>query len=1493
MNQFEILKQFAKLNGKIDLSYEDQGKKKTVSGQLLRIQEWGVVILGAEQDVIAVEAKDIRTFRLAGATSPITVIAEIPDAPEKIEQGVLLATHERPTGPGQSEELPTPLPQSPPAPNPPTPSGTVQPQEPPPTSEIPEYIFDQFSGPVAITLPEPRFLPDNPDLYTMSGDEREVYAELNKCKNKYEYATKMKELNRIRDFLPGLIRQTGSHRRAEIFLLCGLLSIKINDTEKARTLFSEAFRLGDDSASLGLAHLSVQEKDWESAAKYLCRFVKRMPADNPALQQEILLNIGRCISNLSNKELPGLAAITLLAQTPLARRTSLALLAFSLRERFLPAAKVALQGNLELARSLASGSPVFDEADGLDLKHHEPALNLAELTRDLKSQQQILSGHISSVFPDRWFGFLSEDSRRTTYFFRFSSVEDQVLRTQVTQGIVGQTVLFTRAVHDNAPQGRYEAVEQIKRKETGYTDYSEVVVPTSSPVSPFSKLPKGSSPYAKAKRVEQDGDYETAKTSFMEEISQQGPRWLSAVKDLAALHNRLREFDEGIAILDKYRKSFASTISLDNLKATILLKANRYEQAAGVFSKLKRETTGVPQRNYIRQQAYCLFALGKFDEALALLRAAPPDPLTTAFIEKIKQYREQGLQPNQTPENSYFDELIGFSSGFSAFTKYLLSTCDFRRVDDRSKARGYYDEQDIQRLERQRDALRGRVPKERAEISLTIAAICQEAPEAAGERTVVENMRLSLSHLGEMALNDSFPRDTARCYFAEAIALASTRVHEQDLTYLLATYLSALPAPGELLSKEGRVYLNTVLKRFDSDASGWNRFQRDFPYYGRMSDDAVRFLSTELTKSRAPANFLKQYTNLNEALYAEEDRCRREKSALDALAGSPLSVGVLQDMSKTLAGCAQNTRFELDRLRLTTVSRVMADVARYWQDNDYIEREAKFGRVTTELDTITEEIRTSPTKLSVESLLPICHHLEKQIKQNFKDFQANAKPDFEVTNLLKDDYFLLKDGCLTVRLEIFSKPGGAPIEALEVIAEEENGLSVEEAGVSPEVLRSGERREIELKIKPSRAQVEDQTFTLLTVLRYRTRAGQNERSAVYPIPIRLSLADSFVPIANPYGIYAGGKVVEKHEMFFGRADLVKRIEEYVLHGPVGQCFVLYGQKRSGKSSVVHQVEQRITHPNLAVSLTVGAINTEAAERSFIQTCLDSLQMKVVDRLGFNLATWPSMSEVHDDPVRAFRQAVMQTIRTLKENGWHEPRIVLLIDEFTYLFEYITEKLVSPGFMRNWKALLQLNTFSAVVVGQDSMTKFKQAYANEFGVTYDERITYLSEHDALSLAVQPILLDEKTRYRGNKALPRLLELTAGSPFYLQIMCDRLVRYLNKEKAPFITEADINNVARELTVGNDRLPIERFDPLITAAGESVAEADRETYLGLLTAIANTSTPFTGANLADLPVFDNRDFLLKDMTDRDVIEFDIAGRMKIRVGLFAEWLRSAPTY
>jgi hypothetical protein len=498
---------------------------------------------------------------------------------------------------------------------------------------------------------------------------------------------------------------------------------------------------------------------------------------------------------------------------------------------------------------------------------------------------------------------------------------------------------------------------------------------------------------------------------------------------------------------------------------------------------------------------------------------------------------------------------------------------------------------------------------------------------------------------------------------------------------------------------------------------------------------------------------------------------------------------------------------------------------------------------------------------------------------------AVSSPDF-VGFAAREHYYVGDDQTFLLTVSVRLPPGDPPVESVQLLVGQATELRALGQTGFVQTLRAGETRELVQRMRVSDLALGVGEATISLSLRYRRTSGQFDESPPRTMVAVLEPARRFVSVANPYSRYSGGIPVEEQKMFFGRQELLGRIHSEVTTGPLGQCFVLYGQKRSGKSSVLRQLTNRLRPPALAVYLSLGTIDTARAERSFVQACIDALYERLVHDFGMTDVvehSWPRESQVESSPIESFRRSVRAATRLLQaRKGWRDVRPVFLIDEFTYIFEYIREGLLTPAFMRQWKSLLESRTFNAVLVGQDTMIRFKEAYPNEFGVAHDERISYLSGDEARALAEDPIMMGGESRYKG-ASLDRLISLTAGSPFYLQIFCDRLVQHLNRNRLVFITESVVGDVLGHLTTGPSALSIDKFDPLITAAGESVALAPKERYLALLTRVALNpmiTSQQIGADDAAL---------VRDLFAREVLERDAAARLSIRVGLFAEWLRA----
>ena len=1321
-------------------------------------------------------------------------------------------------------------------------------------------------------------------IENLSIEERQ---ELNRIKSKYEYALKIQELNRIRQLIPEVEEIAANIGHHKVYLIAGLLSRMMKEVGKAEKYFQLSLSLQNKQAGIMLAILSSETDDWPSATSYLLYSLLSEKGNDVPIE-DVLLSLGSCLYRSENKEVKGLGQIQSELKTEYESKIFYSLVSLALSAKFPEASQKALDGKILEASKLAADSPIFYPIPAFKAEHK---VEQTIRKKELSSKSDIIYGHISAYYSDKFYGFIVSISN-ITYYFHHRDIENVNLKNILYKGTTGQKIEFLSI--PRATGHKYSQAIQINTTEppSSVDDKSNLRGRSVGP------LPYKDSTYSFAKIAEGQKEFDNAKKLYKQVIDSNGEYSNSAIKDLASLLNRQDHPKEAIDILNKYKKRFADLEPLNKMKVLFFIKAGEYTEASSLLKLIIRKSVEKQDKlNWLRQLAYCQMMDGNVDEALKLVNDAkrkyPKDQLLRDLIEKMENIKLTG----NNGEIEELQSLAGISSGLSSFSRHLIKNCGFAGADERAKARGFFSQRDFREIGNLFDRIDGRRPKEKANLLITTAAMTDKSPEAAGRRNTIELLGRAFAFMGEAATYEGVNKDTIRFYLTEAMNLMPKVDLRFPLAFFLSTYLPARPAPGELLSK--RVYnIEKLLQKFEKEKEVSKAFLRDVSYYDIHVSVAIDLLLV-ISKKNNLTLLDAIIPNRSKSMLYVKKLIQDEQRLIQTLIKQKFRTkSIFEETAKNLIASANDTLFELDRQRVIDLANISFDCGRYLEENDYVEKESKFNRLKTAFDEFIEDVYQNPTKLTFEHLNSLAEKMKRSIMTNFEKYQSNTKPQLELSNILSDDYYIPdKNGMITLHLGLISKPGGAPVEGVEILVREEEGLKPGEPTYSPEILKGGQNREFILQIQPSSDQISQQAFSIRCYIFYKNRSGEIQNSADFSFPIRLGTYADFRPIGNPYQNYSGGKSVEDPNMFKGREDVIKRMIQVVGEGPVGQCFVLYGQKRSGKTSILNQLKLRLPEKNcIPISLSLGELDIDygAKKTNFIALCIEKLCDFLEDNFDYSPEDFPSDVEIKSEPNSAFRKSLRKTAQIIKNFRNRNPRIVFLIDEFTYVYEYIVEGSVSPDFMRNWKALLQTQLFSAVVVGQDSMPLFKQAYPNEFGVTHDERISYLSRRETARLSSDPILLESLPRYRG-RAQERLFELTAGSPFYTHIVCDRLVNFLNFRHAPFITEADIDSVLfgwrggddefSGLIVGSESLPLERFDPLITAAGESVAQNTRETYLGILVSIAKSSGK--KALLSDLPQVDNFSAILKDMNEREIISVDAAKRYSIRVGLFAEWL------
>lgn len=486
-----------------------------------------------------------------------------------------------------------------------------------------------------------------------------------------------------------------------------------------------------------------------------------------------------------------------------------------------------------------------------------------------------------------------------------------------------------------------------------------------------------------------------------------------------------------------------------------------------------------------------------------------------------------------------------------------------------------------------------------------------------------------------------------------------------------------------------------------------------------------------------------------------------------------------------------------------------------------------------------------------------------------------------------------------------------PARQITVVFDKHRGVEVVGHPPVAENLESGATVTLSVRMADRRRQGARDDLKIEAHLTYAGLNNETRQTARQKLTIRLRRSAAYKPIFNPFRDYASGIPVDNPGMFFGREKIIQEIVTHLSDPRSGRCFALYGQKRTGKSSVLEQVRRRLEEQGVIVAVVpMGTIDRAAITAGFLSHVLDQYREQVGEQLSpqvfKNLLTrWPDSASIEREPLRSFRKARTAARALLKAEGLSEPRFAIVVDEFTYLFEVLRRSHVSPAehdqlrdFMRHWKGLLEAKLFSALVVGQDTMPHFLRAFPNEFSVMHTERLDYLTAEETERLADDPIRNNDGTSKFAGYALSVVPMYTDGHPFFTQIVCDRIVTVANEERRTEIAEFDVEAAIETLLSGPREIDFHRFDCLLSAdntgtllselGSDGEDESSSDVAFRVLHRLArvaggqNTPVERDRLQLSPTEARVYRDLVVRQViTERD-------GSAQIRVLLFAEYLR-----
>jgi ligand-binding sensor domain-containing protein/AAA+ ATPase superfamily predicted ATPase len=381
----------------------------------------------------------------------------------------------------------------------------------------------------------------------------------------------------------------------------------------------------------------------------------------------------------------------------------------------------------------------------------------------------------------------------------------------------------------------------------------------------------------------------------------------------------------------------------------------------------------------------------------------------------------------------------------------------------------------------------------------------------------------------------------------------------------------------------------------------------------------------------------------------------------------------------------------------------------------------------------------------------------------------------------------------------------------------------------------------------------------------------------YVLPKQLR---SYFPIEpNPYIV---GNPIRTEKMFYGREDDFRYIRTKLEGMNQGVVIVFCGERRVGKSSILYQVlNGRLGDRFIPVFVDMQEMVIASDSELFAR--ISRLIAEAISRSGISRIDVPSFDGCNPYPV--FLDFLDEVLKAIGERT-----LLIMIDEYELMEAKVDEGKLSPEFFTFLAGLMDNKERLALIfTGSRRLEERDKKYWRELlRRSLFRKVGFLSEKDTVRLITEPVM--GRVIY-GRGVVERIYRLTAGQPFYTQVICQNLVDYLNEHRQNWVSMGDLNRVVEEI--------VDNPLPQMIYTWDGLSD-DEKLVLSLLAEMLSSGDDYrtaaelrASAKLNNYPVNLSENTIrltLEEMFRREILDKDANGGFRFKLDLLRLWVHRA---
>ena len=423
-----------------------------------------------------------------------------------------------------------------------------------------------------------------------------------------------------------------------------------------------------------------------------------------------------------------------------------------------------------------------------------------------------------------------------------------------------------------------------------------------------------------------------------------------------------------------------------------------------------------------------------------------------------------------------------------------------------------------------------------------------------------------------------------------------------------------------------------------------------------------------------------------------------------------------------------------------------------------------------------------------------------------------------------------------------------------------------------------------------------------------------EREYVLPKHLR-----TFQPIEpNPYLV---GNPIRTEKMFYGREDDFRYVRTKLEAASQGVLIVFCGERRAGKSSILYQVlngrlgdrfipvfvdlQEMVVSSDSEFFARIARLIAEGVARANRRAAAVARGVGVgagvadvsnsgETSLSGNMHRSPGGSASGDavvglpqfdgrNPYPVFLDFLDDVLGSIGQRT-----LLVMMDEYELMEGKVDDGKLSPelftflaGLMDNKEGLALIFTGSRRLEERD-----KKYWRELLRRSLFRKIGFLSENDTKRLITEPVA--DRVVY-GRGVVDVVYRLTAGQPFYTQVICQNIIDYVNEKEQNWVTVADLSHVVQEI--------VDNPLPQMIYSWDGLSDDEKLALSLLAEVLQDGSEEATASDLRmsvkvnEYPVNLSENTIrltLEEMFRRELLEKDAADGFRFKIDLFRLWIR-----